>query len=170
MIGGQSAFIDYVSPGQVNAQVPSTVANGPQSVVVMTPSGTTSASTIFVNSTEPGLLAPTLFSIGGNQYVGALLPNGTTYILPPGAVAGITSQAAQPDQMIVLYGVGFGSVTPSIPAGQIVSQENQLVLPLVIWTRRILRVAARHATPRQIAARSVSEQTKEYTSRPKGAP
>ncbi|HTP34261.1 MAG TPA: hypothetical protein VMJ75_18915, partial [Candidatus Acidoferrales bacterium] len=33
-IGGQSAFIDYVSPTQVNAQVPSNVAPGPQPVVV----------------------------------------------------------------------------------------------------------------------------------------
>ena len=33
-IGGQAAFIDYISPSQVNAQVPSTVRAGPQSVVV----------------------------------------------------------------------------------------------------------------------------------------
>ena len=32
-IGGQPAFIDYLSPGQVNAQVPSNVAPGSQPVV-----------------------------------------------------------------------------------------------------------------------------------------
>ncbi len=29
-----------------------------------------------------------------------------------------------------MYGVGFGPVTPNIPAGQIVGQQNSLSLPL----------------------------------------
>jgi len=33
-IGGQAAFIAYISPTQVNAQVPSNVGTGPQPVVV----------------------------------------------------------------------------------------------------------------------------------------
>jgi uncharacterized protein (TIGR03437 family) len=61
------------------------------------------------------------------------LANGTTYVLPPGAIAGVTSQAAQPGTTIVLYGVGFGSVTPATPAGEIVSQSNQLVSPLQFY-------------------------------------
>jgi hypothetical protein len=38
-IGGQDAFVDFISPGQVNAQVPSNVATGTQPVVVMTAGG-----------------------------------------------------------------------------------------------------------------------------------
>jgi uncharacterized protein (TIGR03437 family) len=125
-IGGQSAFIDYASPGQVNAQVPSNISTGPQQVVVMTPGGTSVAYTINVNTTEPGLLAPAVFDLGGEQYVAALYTNGTTYVLPPGAVSGITAARAQPGQTIVFYGVGFGTVTPNSPAGQIVTQPNQL--------------------------------------------
>jgi uncharacterized protein (TIGR03437 family) len=125
-IGGQSAFIDYVSPGQVNAQVPSNISTGPQQVVVMTPGGTSVAYTINVNTTEPGLLAPAVFNLGGEQYVAALYTNGTTYVLPPGAVSGITAARAQTGQTIVFYGVGFGTVTPNSPAGQIVTQPNQL--------------------------------------------
>src|SRR6202022_3536349 len=44
-IGGQLAFIDYVSPTQVNAQVPSNISRGSQPVVVSTPGGTSTAST-----------------------------------------------------------------------------------------------------------------------------
>jgi len=33
-IGGQAAFVDYISPGQVNALVPSNVSTGPQSMAV----------------------------------------------------------------------------------------------------------------------------------------
>jgi uncharacterized protein (TIGR03437 family) len=125
-IGGQAAFIDFVSPGQVNAQVPSNIATGPQPVIVQTPGGTSVAFTITVNTTEPGLLAPAVFDLGGQQYVAALYTNGTTYVLPTGAVSGIAAAPAQPGQTIVFYGVGFGTVTPNSPAGQIVTVTNQL--------------------------------------------
>lgn len=125
-IGGQPAFIDYVSPGQVNAQVPSNISTGPQQVIVQTPGGTSAAYSITVNTTEPGLLAPAVFDLAGQQYVAALYTNGTTYVLPTGAVSGITAAPAKPGQTIVFYGVGFGTVTPDSPAGQIVTVANQL--------------------------------------------
>ena len=126
-IGGQSAFIDYVSPGQVNAQVPSNISTGPQPVVVTTPGGTSVAYTVTVNPTEPGLLAPGVFDLGNKQYVAAVFPaNSSTFVLPPGALSGVASQRAQPGQTIVLFGIGFGLVTPNISAGQIVTQSNAL--------------------------------------------
>src|SRR6266849_6460196 len=42
-IGGQPAFIDYISPGQVNVQVPSNVGTGSQPVIVTTAAGASSA-------------------------------------------------------------------------------------------------------------------------------
>lgn len=125
-IGGQAAFIDYISPGQVNAQIPSSVAAGPQPVIVKTASGASPAGSLNIVAVQPGLLAPSSFSIGGSQYVVALFPDGSTYVLPPGAIAGVTSKAAAPGQTITLYGIGFGAVTPAISAGQVVSQSNQL--------------------------------------------
>jgi uncharacterized protein (TIGR03437 family) len=56
----------------------------------------------------------------------ALFPAGATYVLPPGAIAGVTSRRAEPGDIIALYGVGFGAVTPDIPAGQVVGQWNTL--------------------------------------------
>jgi uncharacterized protein (TIGR03437 family) len=125
-IGGQAAFIDYVSPNQVNAQVPSTITPGPQRVVVTTPGGTSAAFTITVNATEPGLLAPAVFDLPAGQYVVALFPDNTTFVLPPSVAAGVPTRRARPGDTIIFYGVGFGPVTPNIPAGQIVSQSNQL--------------------------------------------
>ncbi len=126
-IGGQPAFIDYVSTGQVNAQVPSGIASGPQPVVVNTPGGKSAAYTVNVNPTEPGLLAPGVFDINNGQYVAAIFPSSpSTYVLPPGALSGVASARAQPGQTIVLFGIGFGPVTPNIPAGQLVSQSNNL--------------------------------------------
>jgi uncharacterized protein (TIGR03437 family) len=125
-IGGQPAFIDYVAPGQVNCQVPSNVATGSQPVVVTTAGGSSVAFMIAVNATEPGLLAPGAFHLSAGQYVAALFPDGKSFVLPPGAIPGIVSKRATPGQIITFYGVGFGPVTPNIPAGQIVSQTNGL--------------------------------------------
>jgi len=111
-IGGEKAFVDFVSPGQVDAQVPFDVGTGTQQITVETAAGTSLPINVTVNAVEPGLLAPPSFDIGGVQYAAALFVD-NAYVLPVGAIAG-------------LYGAGFGPVTPSIPAGQIVQQANTL--------------------------------------------
>jgi uncharacterized protein (TIGR03437 family) len=131
-IGGQSAYIDYVSGGQVNVQIPSNAGTGQQAVVVKTAVGTSASTTLTINATEPGLLAPASFNIGGTQYVAALFPDGVTFVLPPGAIQGVPSRRAKAGDTIVLYGVGFGAVTPAISAGQIVQAANTLAAPFSV--------------------------------------
>jgi uncharacterized protein (TIGR03437 family) len=125
-IDGQAAFIDYISATQVNAQLPSNIATGgPLQLTVTNGTETSTAVNVTVNPTEPGLLAPTSFQINGKQYVVAQHADGT-YVLPIGAIAGVASSPAKPGETIVIYGVGFGSVTPNIPAGEIATESNQL--------------------------------------------
>ncbi len=131
-IGGQQAAVDFISPGQVNAQIPSSVGFGPQPVTVTTGVGASAAVNINVNVTQPGLLAPPSFVIGGKQYLGATFPDGVTYVLPTGAIPGLTSRPARPGETIILYGVGFGPVTPTIASGQIVQQSNTVSSPVQI--------------------------------------
>ena len=133
LIGGQQAFVEYIttSPGQINAQLPSNIpTGGPLPLTVMNGTAASNAVNVTVNAVEPGLLAPSSFLIGGKQYVVALLPDNATYILPAGAIPGVASRPAQPGDILTLYGIGFGSVTPNIPAGQIVTQSNQLAQPV----------------------------------------
>jgi len=130
-IAGLSAFIDYVSPGQVNAQVPSGVGSGPQNLVVATTAGKSAAYTVTVNATEAGLFAPSAFLLSGKQYVGAQLSDGSWAL--PSPVPGYTTRLANVGESMTLYGVGFGPVTPSIPAGQIVQAQNALVNPLLVF-------------------------------------
>jgi uncharacterized protein (TIGR03437 family) len=125
-IGGLPAYIDYVSPTQVNAQVPSGLTPGPQPVVVTMPGGVSVAKTVQLNATSPGLWAPSVFNQAAGQYVGALLPNGATFILPPGLTNAVPTSRAHVGSTIIMYGVGFGPVSPSIPAGQIVTQTNNI--------------------------------------------
>lgn len=125
-IGGQAAYVAYISPTQVNAQVPTTVGTGPLPVTVSTAAGTSAASSINVNVLQPALLALPQWNVGGKQYVTATFLDGTTYVGPAGAFAGVTSRPAKPGETIVMYGIGFGPVSGSIPAGQIVQQMNSL--------------------------------------------
>jgi uncharacterized protein (TIGR03437 family) len=131
-VGGLPAYIDYVSAGQVNVEVPSGVPAGPQPLILSTASGTSPAYSVTVNTTEPGFWAPPNFKIAGSQYVGAQSSDFKSYILPTGAVSGLSSQPASPGDTIILYGVGFGTVTPSTPAGQIVSGQTALTSKLEI--------------------------------------
>ena len=124
-IGDQAAFVDYISPGQVNVLVPSNVATGTQQIVISNGGLTGAPYNATVNSVEPGLLAPPNFSVDGVQYAVAQFGDGT-YVLPTGAISGLTSRPAVPGDIIVIYGVGFGPVTPDIPAGQLVQFSNTL--------------------------------------------
>jgi len=124
-VGGQPAYVDFISPLQVNVQVPGNAGTGPQPVVVTVGSNASAPYTATVNETQPGLLAPPNFKINGTQYVVAQFADGT-YVLPTGAIPGLTSRPANPGDTIVIYGIGFGTVNPNIPPGQLVEELNTL--------------------------------------------
>jgi uncharacterized protein (TIGR03437 family) len=128
-VDGKAAFVYYISPGQVNALAPGTITPGTATVTV-TAGGTTSApAEVTAMSTAPGMLAPASFKIQGTQYVVAQLLDGT-YVLPTGAIAGVTSRPAKPGETIVIYGIGFGPAENSAmqlaPVGQISSGLTNL--------------------------------------------
>ncbi len=126
-VGGKPAYIDYISPGQINALVSSDAPfTGPSSITVTNANGASDPYPIYINQTQPGLLTLT---VSGKTYVGAINSDGT-FALPVNALPGVASRPAHVGETITLYGVGFGAVTPSFPAGTIVSGQNQLNLPL----------------------------------------
>ncbi len=131
-VGGQPAFVYYINPGQVDALVPGTIGIGPQPVIVTTATGTSVPFSEVVNPSEPGLLAPSSFLVNGNQYLAALFSDGSTFVLPPGTIAGVTSRQAKPGETITTYGIGFGSVSPNIAVGQIEEEKNVLTAPMQV--------------------------------------
>jgi uncharacterized protein (TIGR03437 family) len=145
-IGGQAAFIDYVSSGQVNAQLPSNIpTGGPLQLTLTSGSSTSAPVNLTINATEPGLLASSTFKINGNQYVVAQHSDGS-YVLPVGAIPGANSSPAKPGETITIFGIGFGPVTPTIPAGEIASGENQLTGSLQISSDRRPRSCRCHTS------------------------
>jgi uncharacterized protein (TIGR03437 family) len=131
-IGGQPAYVAYISAGQVNAQVPSGVGNGQQNLVVSTGAGSSAPYPITVASTQPGVLAPASFTVSGKVYAAALFPDNVTFALPPNALPGVVSKYAKPGDTLILYGIGFGPTTPNINAGQVVSAGNSLAMQLTV--------------------------------------
>jgi hypothetical protein len=58
-IGGQPAYVSYtISPGQVNAQVPTGIGTGAQPMVISTAHGTSPTYAVTVQAELLGLLAP----------------------------------------------------------------------------------------------------------------
>ncbi len=117
-INGEAAFVDYISPGQINALLPGDVSAGPAQVTVTNSLGTSAPFTLNIAAQQPTLLAPGAFQVSGKQYLAAFLPDNAN-ALPTGAVAGVTSRPAKPGETLVLYGLGFGAVTPDVPVGTI---------------------------------------------------
>jgi uncharacterized protein (TIGR03437 family) len=117
-IGGQPAPIASISSTMLLVQVPSQVGPGPQSLVVKTWAGTTSPFTVTVNALQPGVYAPTFLLAGSTQYTSEF-NDFMSWVLPTG-VSSINSRPARPGDFIVVWGIGFGPVTPNVPTGTIV--------------------------------------------------
>ena len=152
-IGGQNAFVDYISPGQVNVQAPSTLATGQQPIVVSTAAGVSAAYTITVNATQPGLLAPPSFIIGGQQYVVAQFTTTAPIVLPANAISGVTSRPAKPGETIVIYGIGFGTVTVAGRPEPPRRADRARVERYRHTAADLLRILIGHAAIRRIVAR-----------------
>jgi uncharacterized protein (TIGR03437 family) len=128
-ISGQPAAIASISPTMLLVQVPSQVAPGSQSLIVQTAVGTTSPFTVTVNPLEPGVYAPAFLLVGGNQYTSEF-NDFMEWVLPTGASAGTSSRPARAGDFIVVWGVGFGPVTPNVPTGTIVQGLTTLTTPV----------------------------------------
>jgi uncharacterized protein (TIGR03437 family) len=125
-VGGRNAYVAYVSPTQVNVLVPDGVAIGSGvSVVVKNGSAESDAAPVNTADVAAAILAPPSFLAAGKQYAVATFPSsdgGVTFAGPSGAIAGVSLRPARAGEVITLYGIGFGAVSPTTPAGTIASQ------------------------------------------------
>jgi uncharacterized protein (TIGR03437 family) len=122
-INGKSAYINYVSPEQLNVLAPVDSTVGKVALVVTR--GTTSTGT----TVELKPLAPAMFVYGSKPYVAATFADGQ--LIAPSTLFSGASPAHAGDE-IVMYGTGFGQTSPRIPEGVIVSQPSDLPsLPIV---------------------------------------
>lgn len=107
---GIAAPLLYVSPQQINAQLPWSVPTEGAVNVVVT-NGTTASAP---QSVQVASFAPGLFTIGG--YAIAVNQDGSL-AAPAGAIPGVASHPATPGDPLVLWGSGFGAVNPPATTG-----------------------------------------------------
>ena len=120
-IAGRNAYVSYISPNQINAQVPDSIGTGPVEVVVSTATnGASDPVKITAAAAAPGLLAPSSFLIAGTQYLVAIHSDGA-FVGPADLIAGAAFRPAKPGDVLVLYGVGFGETNPKVAPGNVVA-------------------------------------------------
>ena len=108
-IGGKPAYLNYISSTQINLLVPDIPAGAAQ-VTVKTPSGTSSTFTV-----TAGSYGPAFFPWPNHQVVATR--QDFSFAVKDGTFSGVTTVAAKPGDVIILWGTGFGVTSPAPPAG-----------------------------------------------------
>jgi uncharacterized protein (TIGR03437 family) len=111
-VGGQSAYLAYLSASQINVVLPE-VGLGLVQIVVSTPTGSSAPFTV----TSQQYL-PALFSWPGNQPVATHL--NYTYAAAGDTFSAVSTIPSAPGETIVLWGAGFGPTNPQSNPGLIV--------------------------------------------------
>jgi uncharacterized protein (TIGR03437 family) len=107
-VGNQPAYIEYISPTQINALAPD-VPSGTVPVAVTNTNGSSQAANAQVSAEMPAFFQWGNYVVATHQDYSYAVKNGT--------FAGLTTVAAKPGDVIILWGTGFGPTSPSSPAG-----------------------------------------------------
>jgi mannan endo-1,4-beta-mannosidase len=110
-IGGQAAYIYFISAGQINAVAPGLTA-GTTPVVVTNAAGNSVPFAITAQTVQPAFFPwPDNYAVATHLDYSDAVPNGTFNVPTTAAKAGET---------IILWGTGFGNTNPLAPMGQVV--------------------------------------------------
>jgi uncharacterized protein (TIGR03437 family) len=114
-VGGKVAYLNYVSPTQLNIQAPSDIGTGDVTVTVTNTTGSASA-TAASTTTLPGLFV-------SSNYVLAVRYSDSAIIDGVGGTAsGYTAAAAaNPGDILSIYATGLGTTTTAVAAGLVFS-------------------------------------------------
>lgn len=152
-IGGQSAYISFISPGQINLIAPAATP-GPVPVIVTNSSGTSAAFT--VTSSQ---YSPAFFAWPGNQVVATHLD--FSYAAKAGTFPGVATTPAMPGETIILWGTGLGPTTPAAPVGSLVpvtQTYDTSALPTVTLNNSPVTVSGAALTPGAVGLYQVDIQ------------
>ena len=108
-VGGQPAYIQYVSPNQINVQAPD-VGLGSIPVTVTNSNGTSAAFTATSQQFGPA------FFLWTGKYAVATRTD-FSLAARAGLFQGQTTVPAKPGDVIILWGTGFGPTSPAVAAG-----------------------------------------------------
>jgi uncharacterized protein (TIGR03437 family) len=123
-IDGKQAYLWYVSPNQINLQVPDDSTRGSVTVVVTTSNGAASSSVTLAQ------FAPSFNLLDAKHVAGIIVRSdgsgaygGGSYdvVGPTGSTLGFATVAAKAGDTVELFGGGFGPTSPPVAPGAIFS-------------------------------------------------
>lgn len=115
-IGGEPAAIHYVSPGQVNVQVPANLPNGPVTVI-LSHDGQSAQFQATAAALAPGFFT---YAAGGETYAASQHTSDYSGVGVTAVTQG--TRPAAPGEILAFYGSGFAPT----PAGTVVSSTTTL--------------------------------------------
>ena len=140
-IDGQAAYLSYVSPTQIDLQVPNDTRTGVVPVVVTNPVGSGDSTVTLA------LFGPTFFLLDGHMHVAGIIlrsdrsgtyGGGTYDILgPAGTSLGYPTVPAKAGDLVELFGGGFGPTNPSVSPGQPFSGAAPTTDPVTLVINKV---------------------------------
>jgi uncharacterized protein (TIGR03437 family) len=117
---GVAAPLDFVSTGQINAQIPYEVlpagAGGTVNVQVNNNGALSPLQPVVINPVAPGV-----FAVNGHAIaIIATNPSDPRYgqlAAPAGSIPGLTTSPAHTNDILIVYATGLGAVTPPVQSG-----------------------------------------------------
>jgi len=140
-VDGKVAYLSYVSPGQLNFQVPDDRVPGDPTVSESVPVVVTTAAASATATVNLGIAAPSFSLLDSKHVAGIILRSDGSgaygggawdIVGPTGISLGYPTVAAKAGDSVELYGVGFGPTTPAVPAGQPFSGAAPAVNPVQV--------------------------------------
>ena len=139
-INGKAAYLEFVSPGQINLQAPDDTATGTVSVVVTTAAGS-ATSTVTLGEFAPSFCLLDTAHLAGiiTRSNGSGAYGGGTYDIlgPTGSSLGYATVAAKAGDIVELFAVGFGPTTPAVPAGEAFSGAAPIDNPVSLYINHV---------------------------------
>jgi uncharacterized protein (TIGR03437 family) len=126
-INGNPAYVEYVSPIQINVVAPADNTVGPVEVRVTVNGATSSPFIATVRS-----FSPAFFTFDGKYLAATHADN--SFLGKQGLFSSAPNLTtpAKPGETVVFYGTGFGPTDPAIPAGQLTDRVANIVTPYTI--------------------------------------
>ena len=120
-VNGEPASIYYISPGQINAQLPNLSVTGTATLQVVVNGVASQPEPIEIRASSPEFIR---YSAGGKSFVVAIHTDGTL-VADPALVPGLRAAAA--GETIEIYGIGFASSPAGVIINQVVPVSNTVV-------------------------------------------
>jgi uncharacterized protein (TIGR03437 family) len=123
--------IAFVEDSQINAQMPEFTGTGPVMLsVILNPGSPNQLVSDVATLNSQQLYAPAFFFIPNSTTIAAQIGGTSIPVADPSLVPG--GQAAQPGQIVTLWGTGFGDFMQPVPTGQLATVADSLATAITV--------------------------------------